>query len=261
MTGDAARIEGIRLAGVEKIEDYPSFRERHRAFPAVFEDRDHKLILDVAAGVGASARRIHDQYSGHIICNDITPNCLKILQSQGLETTSFDIDNDSTSFPFPDGFLDAVMALATIEHVIYLDHFVQEIYRLIKPGGYFYVSAPNYAGLAYLSRYVRGVSFHSPLIADQRYEFYAHVRYFTYQTLLEFITSFGFCPEAVYLPLPEGSSHYQALYSRSRAKALTFRYGMKFLYKFFSPRWASEPILCFQKTDPIPGRKPRKVLL
>jgi SAM-dependent methyltransferase len=261
MTGDAARIEGIRLAGVEKIDDYPSFRERHRAFPAVFENRDHKLILDVAAGVGASARRIHEGYPAKIICNDITPNCLRILQSQGLETTSFDIDNDQVTFPFPDGHLDAVMALATIEHVIYLDHFVQEIHRVIKPGGYFYVSAPNYAGLAYLSHYVRGESFHNPMKPDQRYEFYAHVRYFTYKTLLEFVTTFGFQPDTVYMPLPAGSSHYQAMYARSKGKALAFRYAMRFLYTYFSPRWASEPILCFQKAPPDPGRKIRKVIV
>ncbi len=127
MRKDATIVEEARLEGVEKIEDYPSFHERHRIFPGIFEGRNHRRILDVAAGVGAAARRIRDNYPGELICNDITPTCLRVLNSQGLKTTSFDIDDKDTTFPFSDGYFDAVVSLATIEHVIFLDHHVQEI--------------------------------------------------------------------------------------------------------------------------------------
>jgi len=263
MREDSVSLEETRLSGIETIDDYPSFHERHRVFPAVFEDRQHKRILDVAAGVGCAAQRIHEGYPAELVCNDVSPTALKVLQKLGLNTVSFSLDDEEQPFPLESGSFDTVVALATIEHMIHVDHFVEEIHRLLSDDGYFYVSAPNYSGLTYLLPFlVSGKTFHDPLSASDRYEFYAHVRYFTYRTLLEYVSSFGFTPEAVYLGVPEGSSHYLSVYEKSRAKALTFRYSMKALYTLFSPRWAAEPVLCFRKgAGDGASRKPRKVVL
>jgi len=265
MSKAAIQLEETRLQDVENLQNYQDFHERHRVFPAVFENRQHKRIFDVAAGVGCAAQRVKEHYPANILCNDITPKCLKILEQLGLPTISFDLDNEQT-YPFPNGHFDAVISLSTIEHLIYVDHFVNEIHRILTDDGYLYLSAPNYASLSFFQRYVlAGKTFHDPLSESlrERYEFYAHVRYFTYQTLLEFVSSFGFVPEAVYLPLPAGSTRYQALYARSKSKALAFRYATWLLYNLFSPRWASEPILCFRKTSfKVPlSRPPRRVVL
>jgi len=95
-----------------------------------------------------------------------------------------------------------------------------------------------------------------------RYEFYAHVRYFTYRTLRELVASLGFVLEAVYIGVPKSSSRYEALYERSKVKALAFRAAMTAFSYGLSPRWASEPVLCFRKARPgAPVGKPRKVVL
>ncbi len=263
MRKDAEPVEEARLQGIEKIEDYPSFHERHRVFPAIFRDRQHKRILDIAAGVGGAARRIHDLYPGKIICNDISPTALRVLRQQGMDVVSFDIDDADTRFPFPDGYFDAVVSLATIEHVIFLDNHLKEIRRILSDNGFLYISTPNYAGLVHLPKYLlKGESFHDPLKEHSRYEFYAHVRYFTYRTLVKFVSSFGFAPLAVYLPLPESSSFYRTMKAKSPLKAMLFRNAMRLLYTFGSPRWASEPVLVFQKTDgKKPSGGPRKVVL
>jgi len=262
MRKDATNVEETRLQGVEKIEDYPSFHERHRIFPEVFNGRNHKNILDIAAGVGCAARRIQDGYPAKVICNDITPTCLRVLKQQGLNTISFDIDDEATIFPVADGYFDAVISLATIEHVIFLDHHLKEIRRILSDQGYLYISTPNYAGLTHLPRYLfKGESFHNPLREKSKYEFYAHVRYFTFKTILEFVSSFGFTPLEVYLPLPDSSSNYRAMKTQSALKAWAFRSSMWLLYTLGSPRWASEPVICFQKTDQKPTTKYRKVVL
>lgn len=263
MKKDAINFEEKRLEDVETIQDYPDFHERHRVFPEIFEDRQHRKILDVAAGVGCAAQRIHAHYEAEILCNDITPRCLQILEKAGLPTISFDLDCEQ-SYPFPDGNFDTVISLSTIEHLVHVDHFVKELHRILDSNGYLYISSPNYASLAYFKRFViLGRTFHDPISESQRqrYEFYAHLRYFTFQTLLEFVRSFGFSPDTVYLPLPEGSSRYQTLQKESIIKALAFRNGMKILYSLFSPRWASEPIICFRKSANNSKNEYRKVLL
>ena len=110
---------------------------------------------------------------------------------------------------------------------------------------------------------ISGETFHNPLKEESHYEFYAHVRYFTYNTLLKYICNFGFYPEAVYLGIHEASSRYQKLYSQSKYKALSFKYIMKTIYTYFSPRWASEPVICFKKTTQKESTHPkiRKVVL
>jgi SAM-dependent methyltransferase len=263
MREDAVSLEEARLRGVEVIDDYPSFHERHRIFPAVFENRQHGRILDVAAGVGCAAQRIQEGYPADLVCNDVSPTALKVLDRMGLHTVSFNLDDEKTPFPLEAGSFDAVIALATIEHIVNVDHFVEEIHRVLRDDGYFYVSAPNYSGLTYLLPFLwSGKTFHDPMSPADRYEFYAHVRYFTYRTLLEYVSSLGFTPEAVYLGVPQESSHYRELYARSKVKALTFRYSMKTVYTLFSPRWAAEPVLCFRKgASEGPTRRPRKVVL
>lgn len=261
MRKDAIRIEETRLDGINAIEDYPDFHERHRVFPAVFENRQHKRILDIAAGVGCAAQRIQENYPADLLCNDISPTCLRILEELGLPTVSFDIDDGELAFPFSEGHFDAIIALATIEHVIHIDPFVKEIHRILSDDGYLYMTTPNYGSLLYLPRFLlAGKTFHDPLSESsrQRYEFYAHVRYFTYRSLIEFVSSFGFVPDTVYLALPEGSSCYQSL---SKPKALAFRYAMLLMYNLLSPRWAAEPIICFRRASSKVNRKFRKVIL
>lgn len=263
MRTDAIPVEERRLEGIKDIEDYPWFKERHRIFPAIFEQRGHKKILDMSAGVGCAARRIRDHYPAELICNDITPTCLRILEQQNLNTVSFDLDNDQESYPFPDGHFDAVVSLVTIEHLLNIDHFVKEVRRILCDGGYFYISTPNYAALEYATRFlISGKAFHDPLSSEEdRYEFYAHVRYFTYKTLLEFISSFGFVAQAVYIAMPGGSSKYKELYAASKFKALTVKYLMWLRHKTLPARWASEPVICFQKTTSKSTGKVRKVVL
>lgn len=249
MVERAIQLEETRLTGLGDITDYTAVHERHRVFPAVFENRGHGRILDVAAGVGCADKRIHELYSAELICNDISPTCLRILKGMGLTTTSFDIDVEDVAFPFPDGHFDAVIALATIEHVISIDHFIREIHRILNENGYLYISAPNYTGLLYLKKLLlSGKTFHDPMAGPgNRYEFYAHVRYFTYRTMVEWVSSFGFALDTVYLAAPKASTSYLSMYSRSRAKALAFRYAMTLMYRLLGPRWAAEPIICFQK--------------
>jgi len=256
MRKDAIAIEENRVGEIHRIRDYPSYHERHRIFPKILEGRSHRKVLDIAAGVGVVGKRIMTYSDIHVLCNDISPTCLETMRNEGIETVSFDIDDGEARFPFQDGEVDAVISLATIEHVLHIDHHMKEIYRIIDDSGYLYISCPNYSGILYLLPFlISGRTFHDPCLEKDQYEFYAHVRYFTYRSMVEYVSSFGFAPNTVYLPVPETSSRYVALKSRSRIRAWMFRSAMKTLYTCFGPRWASEPVVCFKKN----GKKKTKI--
>lgn len=262
MRKDAIALEESRVGGDARTDGFPPFKERHRIFPAVFEDRNHRRILDLAAGVGYVTRRVQERYPGSVISHDISPSCLRRLRATGAPTMAFDIDTADVAFPFASAAFDAVISLVTIEHVFFVDEFVNEIGRILKPGGTLYLSAPNYAAPEYLVRpLLRGRAYHDPLRPSSRYEFYAHVRYFTARTLEEFVAARGFKLETVYVALPGGSVRYRELEAKSRFKARAFRGLMKARHLILSWRRASEPVLCFRKDGGGPARKPRKVLL
>jgi SAM-dependent methyltransferase len=260
MRNGAVELEESRLRGIEKLEDYPWFMERHRVFPTIFEDRHHKKILDSSAGVGCTAKRIKDNYPAELVCNDISPTCLKLLHSLGVPTFSFDIDENNTFFPFEDGHFDALISLVTLEHLLNPDHFLKESNRILCENGFLYISTPNYAALYYVLRLaLTGKSFHDPI--TEAYEFNAHIKYFTYRTMIELVSSKGFVLDTVYLALPEGGYRYKELLLKSRAKAIGHRYGRWLMYHLLPIRWSAEPILCFQKSSSKQSRKVRKVVL
>lgn len=258
----AVELEEARLDEINDVEDYQMVHERHRIFPAVFENRNHKNILDISAGVGVVANRIKEKYDAELMCNDLSPKALSILKKNGHKTISFDLDNKAT-YPLENEQFDAVISLATIEHIYDIDNFLFEINRILKNGGYFYISAPNYSGLTYLIPFLlSGKTFHDPLKKQEKYEFYAHVKYFTYRTLLEVVSQFGFEAETVYIGKPMESDRFISLKKRSPIKAGIFRFGITTIYKLFSPRWAAEPLICFRKKqDTRINLKPKKVVL
>ncbi len=250
MRSDARSLEEKRLSGVQTQDQYQAVHERHRIFPAVFEGRNHKNILDISSGVGIVGRRIIEAYGANLVCNDICQTALRTMERAGLQTVSFDLDTKSTPFPVGDGEFDAVVSLATIEHLIYCDHFMEELHRIIAEDGWLYLSSPNYAGLLYLLPVLlTGKAYHDPLNEKSRYEFYAHVRYFTYHTLLRYVASFRFVPDSVYIAVPKQSTRFLELKRRSVARAFLFRIGMTLLSLLTPARWASEPVMCFRRTS------------
>ena len=267
MRKDAMKLEDGRLEGLD-FDSYPWFHERHRIFPGIFEKDRYRTILDVAAGMGIVGKRIHDGYPCRMVCNDMSENALKSLKAAGLETISFDLDDPALPFPFEDNTFDVVISLATLEHILHLDEHMLEIRRILKDGGHLYISTPNYSSIHFVIPYLlKGKSFHNPMKGGiDKYEFYAHVRYFTYVTLLEFVSSFGFKAEKAYLPLPDSSTRYLSLKKKSKAAAFFFRAGVRMFYRLASPRWSFHPVLRFSKVALAEGsgsrvNKPEKIVL
>jgi hypothetical protein len=73
--------------------------------------KEDQIKVDLSAGVDILASRIKNRYSAYMICNDVSPTCLKILRKNGLQALFFDLDSPRSERPFPEEYFDAVISM------------------------------------------------------------------------------------------------------------------------------------------------------
>ena len=102
-----------------------------------------KRVLEVGCGSGAGCLRLLSAGAGEVMGIDVDADAVRLARdnhsSQNLE---FEVVRDS-QFPVADGGFDVVVALETIEHVQNDVQFVEELARVLNPGGILLLSTPN----------------------------------------------------------------------------------------------------------------------
>lgn len=83
---------------------------------------DDKIIINIGSGI----KRIRP----NIINLDIFP------------FENVDLVADATKLPLKDGSVDMVITESTLEHIPDMEPAIREIHRVVKPGGYVYISIP-----------------------------------------------------------------------------------------------------------------------
>ena len=76
---------------------------------------------------------------------EISEKGAEMARKNGVKCYQLDVDEEG--FPFEDNYFDAVTALELIEHLFDPDHFLEEVYRVLKPEGIFVLSTPNLASI------------------------------------------------------------------------------------------------------------------
>ena len=76
---------------------------------------------------------------------DISEKGVEMAKRKGVK--AFKVDVDEENLPFNDNYFDVVTALEVIEHLFDPDHFLEEVYRVLKPNCIFVLSTPNLASI------------------------------------------------------------------------------------------------------------------
>lgn len=157
-------------------------RSSKRMLRALVDGSRALHILDVGCGTGLNASFL--TAAGHTIFGvDVSPVAIERFREKGFAGVVCDVA--SQSMPVEDNTFDLAYASEVIEHCVDTKSFLQELYRVLKPGGRLVLSTPNSAFWAYRILGVLGRT-------ASDYQHPGHVRFFSKEGLRRAIESAGF---------------------------------------------------------------------
>jgi 2-polyprenyl-3-methyl-5-hydroxy-6-metoxy-1,4-benzoquinol methylase len=121
---------------------------------------------------------------------DAEPALVEAARARGVEARLVDLDR--APLPWPDRAVDVVVAAEVIEHVVDTDHLLEEIARVLRPGGALVITTPNLASLENRLRLLLG---RYPMWMDIGVGGTGHVRYYTPRMLRHQLARHGLMVE------------------------------------------------------------------
>lgn len=100
--------------------------------------KGHANILDLGCDDGSWTVRLGEKYQKPSLYGvEVVRERFRKAQDKGISIKSFDLNE---KFDFEDEYFDIVHSNQVIEHLYDTDNFISEVFRILKPGGYFIVS-------------------------------------------------------------------------------------------------------------------------
>ncbi|MBO3810226.1 MAG: class I SAM-dependent methyltransferase [Candidatus Brockarchaeota archaeon] len=134
------RFVGLTPKKCEELED------KYKKILEIFSKHESERVLDVGCGDGNFSMLIGEACKAREVYGiEISERGVEIARKNGVKC--FQLDVDMENFPFEDNFFDTVFAGELIEHLFDPDHFLEEVYRVLKAEGIFVLSTPNLASI------------------------------------------------------------------------------------------------------------------
>ena len=100
-------------------------------------------VLDVACGEGYGSALLA-RTARRVTGADIAPAAVDHARTRYAAIANLEFSlADCTALPFPDASFDAVVSFETIEHIAAQEAFLDEVGRVLRPGGLLVLSCPN----------------------------------------------------------------------------------------------------------------------
>jgi len=100
------------------------------AFEAVAEVRP-RTVLDAGCGTGEFAERVRREIGADVRALDLSSRMVELAVARGVDAQPGDLH----ALPFPDGTFDVAVANWVLHHLESVDLAVQELARVLRPGG------------------------------------------------------------------------------------------------------------------------------
>ncbi|MGH7650174.1 MAG: class I SAM-dependent methyltransferase [Gemmatimonadaceae bacterium] len=144
---DQEAVEGRRLlpdpatvGGLGTLRKY-----EHAAM--LMSDAAVRDVLDVGCNRGSIESLFHDRYperarTTRVEGVDVSTQAIAQARALGLPSCRFQ-SYEGATLPFPDANFDVVIMVEVIEHVMDKPAVLREIFRVLRPGGRFFLTTPN----------------------------------------------------------------------------------------------------------------------
>jgi len=151
----------------------------------VFDDHNCEKILDIGGGAGDFLVFCRESIPGlSVILVDISEEAVVTAAGKGI--TGYQVDVGDNALPFDDNTFDGVHCGDVIEHVFDTDAFINEVLRVLKPGGVMIVTTPNLAFWFNRLALLFGFQpFHMHMTSQEG----GHIRVFTHRRLRKLLTN------------------------------------------------------------------------
>lgn len=102
-------------------------------------------VLDIACGEGYGSALLA-RHAARVTGADIAPTAIAHAQTRYASRPNLDFrEADCSALPFADASFDVVVSFETLEHIAAQEAFLDEIRRVLRPGGLAVLSCPNKA--------------------------------------------------------------------------------------------------------------------
>ena len=252
----AAHREGIRRQFGASAPDYVSSTGHARGADLQIlvewaEGGTDKRLLDIATGGGHTALALSSTY-GVVVASDITDEMLRVAEEFTRSKSAGNVEfavADAESLPFPDGSFDAVSCRIAPHHFPEPGRFVNESFRVLRPGGIFLLVD----SVAPADPYINELLNHVERLRDP-----THVLTLTEREWLDLLEAAGFAVEAI---AHDHKAHdLEGWMDRSRTPP-DQRTEIKTLLARSSPAARSELLVTFDQAGECTGFTDTKLLV
>ncbi len=108
-------------------------------------DLNAKRVLEIGCGRGSFASHIENKFPqiDELVACDFSLNALEIAKSRSTNKISW-MKEDIMNMTFQADSFDVIISCETIEHIKNPKKALEELNRVLKPGGYLILTCPNY---------------------------------------------------------------------------------------------------------------------
>ena len=151
--------------------------------------KNHGRLLDIGCGCGDLYSIVKDRYD-EVHGIDIIPEVVDICIKKGIKARRVDLNVEN--LPYEENTFDSVACFDLIEHILSPMTLLNEVRRVLKPGGEIVILTPNIRRIWTILRLIfKGKS---PKTSDEVLEPYdnGHIHYFTSRDIVEMLSAQGF---------------------------------------------------------------------
>ena len=123
---------------IDRLYNTPDVVEQRNATLRMLNLQPGEVVLDIGSGPGIMAQEIANRVgeAGTVYGVDISDDMLAIAEQRCADLLNVEFQKaDALSLPFDDNYFDVVVSTQVYEYVDNIDLALDELYRVLKPGG------------------------------------------------------------------------------------------------------------------------------